>query len=1465
MGSLSLVECSKPLKKPLQQDRKPLGDGDVEMSRLSMSRMTMASEVSDIYATLNHLNKSASAVGNDHVDFECATGLFDAKVTDGDSLEVHRFLKQPWCDETLNEDERMSALDEQGPQDPPLPPADDTLSEAEHDHEIPPIDRLKMREERQLHKHRLEGHATYHPSCDDCRAARGVTHHKRRPVNSERVEVHADFGFLKDNASGDSHKFLCIVEPASNAVSYIYCSLDTEKVHSGIRRFLEYVGLAVEGRPVRVLAKTDDDRSLSRLFRDLGSIPDKAAPQAHETIGLAERYIRMCKEHLGSLRLDLQREGLDVTFSEAGLTCALGYLAWTENVFRRPRGGELTAHELLAGHSRTKPSCSLYGSLVFAEVPDSVTSPAGTRWVIAAFLGGQSGENGIFVSSTCVVAGQLVVKKFAARSIRPMNRIVFKLEYCQDLLVQISEKFVPAKDDDPKALPTPMPQMPKTGPPASWLHEHGRTPGCNGCSGPSFGKKVHSAACKKRYLEWVAIQRQRGDEIRREALQFDPSPDRPDEPASGSEHPTGKRRYTQKLPPVEAPSQMHSEPLEIDRSEPVDDDDDMYTPSLPGDMEVDAEPVDEQMSFVSSWTLPPGVDASSIGSDPKHVVKPLFLPRVGEKTKYDAFRLCGEQVFLAQPSAVFAEDMSKELDVTQAIAGRKTELEALDRVQFAKLISAKEARKSGCKIIGTRWVIGPKEIQLDENDASSVVEGVRMRLVVQEVAHGAAAASKLGLSSGTPSSEAVRAILIMCSQRDMWIATLDVSAAFLHSELPPGSRYVVRMPGDVSWSPTIHEPVYADLNRALNGLRCASKAWITTVRKICNKYGLYNSSTESCVFRGMFVDPSNPGESGFFVVLVLYVDDILCGSRHKHAAESLQKMLKEVVAKVKITGSIAAGCDGKVSFLGREIVRIRSEPDHLYLRVAPGYLEELVKDLKPVYDPPALDGIKEEQSEPLGDAQASEYRSKLGRLAWWTQTRVDFLRYSSILATGQQKPLKCHEAALVKVLKFAKGSLHLFQKFSWSEESELLVLADASWSTKSVSGFAIYWRGSLVKAASRQQAVMSLSSCEAELIALTHATQEALGLSRVLEFLEWGTQVQLSSIDEFLGRNVEDVHVDLKIKLQTDSMSAYQVVLSDAFTRKVRHLDISVGFLQRLCQLKVLEVERISTHVMTADLLTKCLSRTKHEFFRDKLGIVEVEPECPWQLLKAAKGCATHVLCVSGLRRWDSERLRAQHVYEDIISSGANFVWFDLCTEVGYRPLHLTELEGRRLFVVQSRFDDNRLDRCMPFFRALLELVAGNPQLSSFISFSPPCTGGSPMQNLTAEGMHERVSALKGVFLGLLRCFRRLQPMSNGALLELSNACSYWKLSEMTSTHQVLPCTARVDRCVFASSGRAVKQRQPGDWCADRHTFRLISSVPLESRRCPCRRHEWKSSLRELGIYPQRMVQQIAIEVLRCI
>ena len=116
--------------------------------------------------------------------------------------------------------------------------------------------------------------------------------------------------------------------------------------------------------------------------------------------------------------------------------------------------------------------------------------------------------------------------------------------------------------------------------------------------------------------------------------------------------------------------------------------------------------------------------------------------------------------YLLPPSKATTEE-HVSLDLEKTIRGRKRELDAMNGLDFGKVVSGQEAREfaetHGLKIIPSRWVLGEKIIE-DQPE-------VRARMVVQEVAHaGAGTAASLGMSSCTPSGEAVRIMLALCSQ-----------------------------------------------------------------------------------------------------------------------------------------------------------------------------------------------------------------------------------------------------------------------------------------------------------------------------------------------------------------------------------------------------------------------------------------------------------------------------------------------------------------------------------------------------------------------------------------------------------------------------------------------------------------------------------------------------------------------------
>ena len=145
----------------------------------------------------------------------------------------------------------------------------------------------------------------------------------------------------------------------------------------------------------------------------------------------------------------------------------------------------------------------------------------------------------------------------------------------------------------------------------------------------------------------------------------------------------------------------------------------------------------------------------------------------------------------------------------------------------------------------------------------------------------------------------------------------------------------------------------------------------------------------------------------------------------------------------------------------------------------------------------------------------------------------------------------------------------------------------ASLGRRSVSGIAIFYRGCLIKGISRVQGCVSLSSCEAELRSIPTAVQESEGIATLIE--------------QLANRKMELV-------LHTDSSSAKAVLLNRGLSRRVRHLDIAVCYLQeRIQEAGSLKVVWCPTSAMVADILTKCLGLELFGRHQGALGIIEDE------------------------------------------------------------------------------------------------------------------------------------------------------------------------------------------------------------------------------------------------------------------
>jgi len=128
-----------------------------------------------------------------------------------------------------------------------------------------------------------------------------------------------------------------------------------------------------------------------------------------------------------------------------------------------------------------------------------------------------------------------------------------------------------------------------------------------------------------------------------------------------------------------------------------------------------------------------------------------------------------------------------------------------------------------------------------------------------------------------------------------------------------------------------------------------------------------------------------------------------------------------------------------------------------------------------------------------------------------------------------------------------------------------------------MGGGAICWRSKL-------QTIVVLSSTEAEYVGATPAVQEVVWLRDLL--CELG---------------VTDTSLSI---LNMDNRGAVSLTRGAGDSNRMKHINIRYHFIRSHVEGKHIKVQYLLTDEMIADILTKNLSCTKHDYFIRKLGMV---------------------------------------------------------------------------------------------------------------------------------------------------------------------------------------------------------------------------------------------------------------------
>jgi hypothetical protein len=223
------------------------------------------------------------------------------------------------------------------------------------------------------------------------------------------------------------------------------------------------------------------------------------------------------------------------------------------------------------------------------------------------------------------------------------------------------------------------------------------------------------------------------------------------------------------------------------------------------------------------------------------------------------------------------------------------------------------------------------------------------------------------------------------------------------------------------------------------------------------------------------------------------------------------------------------------------------------------------------------------------------YRSAVGCLMYlMVATRPDLAAAVGVLSQFAADPCPTHWQALKRVFRYLQATPTLGLVFGKCDDEfddrALHGYSDADWagdhdSRRSTSGYVFMLNGGCVSWRSKKQRSVALSSTEAEYMALSEATQEAVWLKAFVRELG-----ELSDGDSIL--------------VLEDNQGSIALAKNPEFHKRTKHIDIRYHFVREKVESGQVALQYCPTQDMLADIMTKPIAAPQFAALRTKLGII---------------------------------------------------------------------------------------------------------------------------------------------------------------------------------------------------------------------------------------------------------------------
>ena len=515
---------------------------------------------------------------------------------------------------------------------------------------------------------------------------------------------------------------------------------------------------------------------------------------------------------------------------------------------------------------------------------------------------------------------------------------------------------------------------------------------------------------------------------------------------------------------------------------------------------------------------------------------------------------------------VFATNIS----VKRALKEHGKDAHTAIMAELRQLLISKKAMhpvdRKGLSVTQIKKIIRSSMFLKSKFDAVGRFEKIKARLVAD--GRGQDRTLYPDTSSPTVAVQSLMMCLVLAAKENRKAAKIDIGGAYLNAEME-GEEVIMELDETLSMIVLQILPdaeqymergkLWVKLDKALYGCVQSAKLWYEKLTRVLREMGFIHNTVDTCVMNKII--------DGKQCTLVIYVDDILALSVDDTGLEYVIDGLKTAFKEVTIEKS------DDFSYLG---MRIRLA-DNTVKVTMDGFVEDLLTeyDITGVRSTPATPGLFE-----IGDSKEVckmfkvKFHTIVAKLLYLSKrVRPDIQVAVMYLCTRVRCPNDDDIKKLDRVIQYVNGTKAFGLTLTCRGPLRIVGFIDAAFGChedgKSHSGAIIQLCGCCVMAISRKQKIVSKSSTEAELIALS----------------------DLCSIVELCNEFVRDQgYGDSEVPLiWQDNQSTISMVKNGGGATRTKHLRVRQSLVKERIDDANIVVEFMPTLGMIADILTKAL------------------------------------------------------------------------------------------------------------------------------------------------------------------------------------------------------------------------------------------------------------------------------------